>query len=157
VWIIENNREEFNREINIWVENILLSDKGPYEKFDVKETVSKWLEFTDEEIQAAKTIKPKWETLKLKKFNLSFLNSQIPSLHLFSPEFQRMCHEILGRIATINEEIDVARFYYEKTFDNLSETNRAIILNNSRQTYEHIRMFAQDTADKIGILLTLEK
>ena len=125
VWLISDNSGKFDRATNVWVEEILLSDKSPYEKLDIEETISKLLKFGDEELKTLNATKPKWETLKLKKFNLSFLNSQISSLLLFSPEFQRLAHEILGRVATLNEEIDAARYFHEKTFDNISDTNRA--------------------------------
>lgn len=48
--------------------------------------------------------------LGLKKLTIPFLTSQLSSLSLFSPEFQRVALKICSRLAIINEEIDIAMF-----------------------------------------------
>ena len=59
-----------------------------------------------------------------KKYQLPFLESQIQTLGLFEPPFQKVVMEVRAQLALLHEDIDQARFYVEKTFDSsLSDQN----------------------------------
>ena len=97
-------------------------------------------------------------SLSLKKYTLPFLTSQITTLSLFSPEFQRIALDIQVRLARLNEEIDVAWFHYTKTFDSsLSDLNRKIVRANLMNLYRNMVMMCRDIVDKIDIILTRRK
>lgn len=102
--------------------------------------------------------KGKWDSFKLKKVSLPFLTSQIPSLSLFKPEFQRLALSIRSMLETYNEEVDAYRFYYEKTFDaSLSNNSREAILLNLNSTGQHVALLCRQIADRIEQLLQRKK
>jgi len=78
-------------------------------------------------------------------------------LYLFSPEFQRLSHEILGRIDMYNEEIDGFRMYHQKSFDNVSDTNRQLLLLNAQRSSEHLGVLGRALADLIAKIRSLKK
>lgn len=93
----------------------------------------------------------------LKKYSLPFLTNQITALNLFSPEFQRLALETQAILSMINEDIDMAWFYYCKTFESsLSETNRRIINLNLEQTYAHILGLSRQVVDNITLILSMD-
>src|SRR5437016_5056074 len=95
--------------------------------------------------------------INLKKMAVPFLTSQLSSLHLFSPEFQRIALKICSRLAIINEEIEVAVFNYKKTFDSLTPQNHATVVANFHQSYENVLSLCRPLIDDVNLLLSMKK
>jgi hypothetical protein len=92
--------------------------------------------------------------LSLKKFFLPFLDSNISHLPLFDVKFQSLVLEIRTKLTLLNEEIELGRFFYEKTFDSsLSVENHRIVTDNLNELYRKVGEMAQLTADKITELI----
>lgn len=145
-----------NRELMEWEASILFSGEHQYDNPSLKEVTTQMLSLDDKDIELAfkSSEYAQVKAFKLKKYYLPFLSSQIPSLSLFTPEFQRLTLDIYSRLSLLNEEIDSYKFYYEKTFDPaISGENRKSVRENLNQTSRHIERISRQTADKIGIVI----
>jgi len=92
--------------------------------------------------------------LSLKKFFLPFLDSNLSHLPLFDVKFQSLVLEIRTKLTLLNEEIELGRFFYEKTFDSsLTTENHRIVTDNLNELYRKVAEMAQLTADKITELI----
>ncbi len=138
VYNIANNDSAVNRELVELVEPILRSDKTFPESKPTADLLSSLLKLTDDQIASKMASKKSAGPISLKKIAVPFLISQLSSLYLFSPEFQRIALKICSRLAIINEEIEVAAFNYKKTFDSLSQQNQTIVVANFLQSYRNI-------------------
>jgi len=127
IYLIASNDRAVNRELLELTEVILRSDKAFPESRTSADEISRLLRFTDEQIANVMVAKKPAGTLSLKKISVPFLTSQLSSLYLFSPEFQRLALKICSRVAIINEEIEVAAFNYRKTFDRLPQQDHATL------------------------------
>jgi hypothetical protein len=108
--------------------------------------------------ELARLSKGEWDSFKLKKVSLPFLTSQIPSLSLFRPEYQRLALSIYSLIETYNDEMDAYKFNYEKTFDSsLSNNSRNAVLANLENTSQHVVMLSRQIGDRIEQLLKRKK
>jgi hypothetical protein len=119
-----------------------------------QQSVEGTLALSDAEIRALyPTKQPLTGHLTLKKYTAPFLDSQITSLPLFSPEFQRLALLIHSSLAAINQEIETAWFNYTKTFDTTGN-NYAIVLGNMNQASLDLAQICRDTCDDITDLLS---
>ncbi|HEX8652261.1 MAG TPA: hypothetical protein VF708_15575 [Pyrinomonadaceae bacterium] len=153
-FIIASESGAVDRKLLEWIEPIMSSEDSPQAR-----GVKAMLGRSDEELQA---LSQAWKTsgggLNLKKYTLPFLTSQMTSLSLFTPEFQRLALDIYAQLSILNEEIDVARFNYEKTFDNsLSKNSYAAVRTNLEQTYQNIAGLCRRLSETIGLILKKEK
>lgn len=107
---------------------------------------------TDDEIKAISRLNatPPTTALNFRRYSLPFIDSQLNSLSLFDLEFQRQIHSVRATLGIINEEIDVAWFYFQKTFDTLSETNRGVVQKNLVASHEFIGKTAHQLVNDIS-------
>ena len=92
------------------------------------------------------------------RFGAPFLESHIPSLALFSEDFQRRALELMLRLQNLNLLADSGWFYFRKTFDfPTSERNLDIAKASAESTYGWMADGAQESADLIGELLALKR
>jgi hypothetical protein len=159
LFLLASNSGTLDREFVEWAENIFRSDRGHHEGVSIEKALKLLLKANDQEFEAlALASKGRWETFKLKKFFLPFLSSQITSLTLFTPEFQRLALDIYSKLEMRNEEIDAYRFNYEKTFDSsLSNNSREAVRLNLAMTSEHIINLCRQIGDRISLILERKK
>jgi hypothetical protein len=153
------NNGTANRDMLEWAERIARSDKPRYDSLPLELGLQAVLQADD--LQLANLVslsKDKWDSFKLKKLSLPFLTSQITSLSLFKPEYQRLALSIHALLETYNEEVDAYRFYYEKTFDSsLSNNSHTAILANLKNTGQHVVILSRQIGDRIEQLLKRKK
>ena len=144
-----------------WLRPILKGYQGFYAKdvkLDLFDQVKEW---GDEQIDAVLNsggFRDKDKGIELKKYRAPFLAEKVAHLTLFAPAFQQKALRIGSRLELINEQIDEARFYMQKTFDvDQGETNLAKLRTNAENSYVRIASMSKDAADMIGEFLTLEK
>lgn len=157
VYNIAANNRAVNRELVELVEPILRSDKVFPESKKAADELSSLMQFTDEQIASIMASKKPPGPISLKKIAVPFLTSQLSSLYLFSPEFQRIALKICSRLAIINEEIEVAAFNYKKTFDSPSQQDRATLVTNFLQSYLNILGLCRPLIDDVNLLLSMKK
>lgn len=123
------------------------------EALSLQQSVEATLALSDAQIRALFPQKqPVTGHLTLKKYSAPFLDSQLTSLSIFSPEFQRLALLVLSTLAAINQEIDTAWFNYTKTFD-VTGPNHAIVLGNMNQASLDLAQLCRDACDDITELL----
>lgn len=157
------NSEGFNRELLTWTYNLLkeyveLKEYMGLVDSKVLEILEKQMKMSDEALdelaKMLKASKPEGMVLGLKKFALPFLDSQLGRLSLFNMEFQNQMIEVRVRLGLLNEDIELFRFYYEKTFDSaLSEDNREIITFNIHRIFENMSRGIRRIVDNITKLM----
>lgn len=142
-----------------WAERIARSDKPRYDSLPLEMGLQAVLQA--DELQLAEIVrhsKGKWDSFKLKKLSLPFLTSQIPSLSLFKPEYQRLALSIHSLLDTYNDEVDAYKFNYEKTFDSsLSNNSRNAVLANLANTSQHVVILCRQIGDRVEQLLKRKK
>jgi hypothetical protein len=153
------NGGDVDRGLLEWAERIARVDKPRYNSLPFETGLQAVLQADDLELaNIARLSKGKWDSFKLKKLSLPFLASQIPSLSLFRPEYQRLALSIHSLLETYNEEVDAYRFYYEKTFDSsLSNNSRNAVLANLENTSQHVVILCRQIGDRIEQLLIRKK
>ena len=148
-FLTKSQSGEMNRPFIEWAVGIFDKDKGAHDTTDLANVARRFLNFTEEDI--AQLAKHGSEArLQMRRLSIDFLASQVPNVHLFNPEFQRIYHEILGRIATINALADLLRTYELKTFDAMTPENRAALLANHQIASRHIGIFSEQCAKLIN-------
>lgn len=72
----------------------------------------------------------------LKKYSLPYIRSRMHELQHFDSNFSVQILNILGKVDMLNENIEEAKYFLDKTFDSsLSESNYAIINENKETAY----------------------
>src|SRR6266487_5073237 len=145
VYLLTSQTGDLNRTSIQWIQKMMGDKKRPDSEMTVAEGLSLYLSFTDEQIQMATQVRanPR-DNLTLHKATLPFLTSQVTSLSLFSPEFQRLALEIQANLAVFNQDIDFISFNFQKTFDsNLSTRNHEALQTNMETARSSITQVAR--------------
>ena len=154
VYLISSRFGRYNRDLLNWMHKI----STDYNDQKRLEAIEKLMKLSDKEIDAlARTISYQHQQRELafglKKYSLPFLDSNLRSVSLLDIKLQRLVIEIRARLNLINEEIDLNRFYFEKTFDStLSEENYKIITKNLDENYRNISNQFRIAVDKLTYL-----
>lgn len=131
VYMILDHLGSVDRPFLEWLRPVLGTLKHRHSELSMGEQIQLNLSLTDGELLAARRPADPERALTLKRYTLPFLTSQIPSLSLFSPEFQRLALEIRAKLDMYNEDIDAIWFYSTKSFDSgLSPHNHQLLQNN---------------------------
>jgi hypothetical protein len=94
---------------------------------------------------------------RLIPYLLPFLESQISSLTIFNLSFQKDLIKIKVKISLLNELITTSRFYYDKTFENLSEYNHIIIKKNLANSYTIVAQTSKRLVEEIDQFISKYK
>jgi hypothetical protein len=152
VYLLCSRFGTYDRDLLNWIFKIY----AQYNDRKMLRRIETLLKASDEEIDAyAKHMAQQKDVvaLNLKKYSLPFLESNMGSVSLLDIKLQRLVIQIRARLNSVNEEIDLNRFYYEKTFDStLSEDNSEIIENNLNQSYQNISRQYRMIVDQITYL-----
>lgn len=91
--------------------------------------------------------------LALKKYAVPYLEAKIDQLGSFTEEKQRTLLSIRAHLELLNQEIDLARQYTDKTFDsNLSDENHATVHINVTRRYQYAAEGAETIVNLINKL-----
>lgn len=149
------NRGTLNADMLAWVRRIVEADRELFKMLrDVPWAIVS--QYKDEDLKAwSHATTPTNEKLNFRRYSLPFLDANLTALNLFSVEFQRLAHKIRGTLSTLNEEIDTSWFYFQKTFESLSDINRAIIQRNHELSHDFIGKTSRQIVEDIGSILEL--
>jgi hypothetical protein len=142
-----------NRNMLNWTYSMLSIVDG--KSFDLTEIDSLLKLNNDQLIVRCRQIRnSEFETMSLKKFNLSFLRENIPSFSLLDSHFRRSALAIRTTIIHLNEEINLYNSFYEKTFaPGLTPENSSILDDNMKKSYKNIAHLCYETAEMIKKLI----
>lgn len=157
VYQVAQRDGKVDRALLEWAEPIMHAEKGDRTIQLIAQAITKLLAQSTEQVQASSQYLAAQNigtALNFKNLSLPFITSQLSSLSLFSPEFQRLVLKILARLEVINEEIAHAWFSYSKTFDSsLSAKSSAAVTQNMQQSYEFIAALSRNLIDDVDHLL----
>lgn len=158
VYMILDHLGQIDRPFLEWLRPVMGTHRHRYSELSMDEQIRLTLTLTDADLRAAHRPADPARALTLKKYTLPFLMSQIPSLSLFSPEFQRLALEIRAKLDTYNEDIDAIWFYLTKTYDpGLSAHNHQMLQGNMQRLLSLMAPYARDITDDITDLLARSK
>ncbi|MGA9109543.1 MAG: hypothetical protein ACLPSL_01625 [Smithella sp.] len=157
-FIIYSRIGKIDREYLLWIQSIIKTYNGFYEHLKNPKEIDILLQIKEEDFEATVELMKKSEDLNkglsLKKFNMPFIDSNYSQIHLFNTKFQEGILEIREEIRRINEQIDLAWFYFFKTFDSdLSENNAKIIRDNLEFEYLNIGKKAVNISKNINVFI----
>jgi hypothetical protein len=158
-FMLASNDGALDKNLLEWVAPIIRSAKGRREIPSMEEALKPLLKLDDDELRVISAAsKGKWESFYFGKYSLPFLSSQIASLYLFTPEFQRLALDINSKVLLLNEKIDFYRLNHEKTFDSsISDNSRTAVHLNLTNTSQYIENLSRQTSDEIDVILQREK
>lgn len=152
VFLIAQKFGTYDRDLLNWLDPLIKKFSDTDLKQKLLKTIEALLKLNDEQLYAlSQQRKAQTKALSLKTFSLPFLDSKISTLSLFDTKFQNTILEIRSQVNLLSEEIEQARFFYEKTFDStLNQENHAIISQNLRDSYQHIANVSRRIVDRIS-------
>jgi hypothetical protein len=157
-FVILNHHGLIDRQFIEWLRPIVGADKLRYSELSTSEIFRGVLALTDEQLRAGFQPGDPRRHIAVQKFTLPFLTSQIPSLFLFSPEFQRLILEIRAKLGVLNDDIDATWFYFTKPLDSgLSTHNYQVLQGNTRELRVAVAQSAREIADDITDPLSRRK
>jgi len=143
-----------------WVKSILETYSGPLADTKMTESISRLLACSDAELAAAAELNKSapLSSLALKKHYTPILETHMATLINLDSNYQNLIIEIKSQISILNEQVDLAQFYYQKTFDSsLSSENHQIIEINLNDTYLDVFEKAKDIVELISQCLKLSR
>ena len=101
--------------------------------------------------------------MAVKKYFLPYIDSIIDKLSIFSGNYQAAILDIVFKLGnylklkTYNEEIDRARFYFDKTYEaGISPENYDRASTESKMCYNHLAKSAKNIAVRIEDLKNIK-
>ncbi len=87
--------------------------------------------------------------LTLKKILIPYTDSKLGFLSQFDENFQRLVLIIRRELNAVNEDIELAWYYFKQTFESHSDINRQLIEANLNTTYLDLAGKTRRLADRI--------
>lgn len=115
-----------------------------------EEGLRKQLELNDEGFDAVVATQRAKENegVGLKKFRAPYLTAKVGDLSLFSEDDQRALLEILANLEIFNEEVDMARYYFDLTYNEaLSKENQDQVRSSVMKSYLNVSARAKIVVD----------
>lgn len=140
-----------NNEFLSWIRPHMENYHGNYPTDSISELLGALAELSDQQLQTLYDQKnEQGRSMSVKVFSLPYLDSRISILSSLKNSVQKRIIEIRAQVGILNELIDEARFYHDKTFDsNLSPENHSIVQVNIEQCYNFIGNQARRLVDDI--------
>lgn len=155
VYVINQRHGTIDKDVLRWILPIFKGYKGAYASPRLLKVLDSHLNLSDEQLYAiGEHFKSDGtHALTFRHFSTPFLDTHIGSLRLFSPKFQVALLEIKTQISILNEQVEEAKDYKEKTFAlNLSDENYDSVKNDLERTYRQICDRSRSIVDGISML-----
>ncbi len=143
----------WDRSLLEWVKSIVDGYAGARADESIAESIARLLAHSDKELAAGAQYGKAGPlgAVALKKFNTPFLDAHIGALVMLPNDFQNLLIEVKAQIAILNEQVEEAQFFYQKTFDSsISSENHEIIQQNLKNTYGLACQRARDITDLVS-------
>ncbi len=152
VHFVEMRFGEANRDLLLWLKPIIESYEGLNQSDNILKLINSQLELSDEQILAVcKHGKAAAEgALNLKKYTIPLLESKYSLLSAYDTSFQNRMFEISTHMSMLNEDVDQARYYFQLTFNEMSDDNHERVVNNLIDSYLSYSNRARIIVNHIG-------
>lgn len=142
IYVLRSHLGTFDRKLVNWMTPMVAKYEGAQEILPIVNVLNELSGFDDATFDAAaakiRQILPQ-HGLALKKYAVPYLEARMDQLGSFSEEMQSTLLSIKGYLEALNQEIDLARHYTDKTFDsNLSEENYETVRFNVTKRYHYV-------------------
>lgn len=158
VYRVDSKYGELNQEFFRWAQSILIEYRGVNSSDTLLKTIGPILKLTEDEMAglteyAKQQSKPN-AGLALKKYSLSLLDSNLPSLSKFDAILRGQLLEIKTHIGFMNETVEESRYYFRLSFQNgISPENYSIANANMIDSYKTYASQARVVIKIIGEIL----
>jgi len=135
-----------------WFKSIFDLYSGSYADPKIIKATNEMLSRPDSDLSAiANHFKaPLHKALSLRSYFTPVMDSQVANFVIFNAGTQNLLIEIRTQLTFMNEIVEQAQFFYQKSFDSgVSEENVKIIQNNLNETYQKLGEKAHSVADLI--------
>ena len=106
----------------------------------------------EEHLRRANTITQIQEGLSLKTIQIPFTNSMLGKISVLQNNVQKALSAVMLRIHILNQEIELSKVYFEKTFDELTPQKHQTIVNNYDSSMQNVKKIMLEACDQISEL-----
>lgn len=144
----------FDRDLLNWMTPMVIRYQGAHVTHPIVKAFEVLSNFNDAQLQAYVALQSSPPVgLSLKKYGVPYLEAKMDQLGAFSEQKQSILLSIKAHLELLNQEIDLAIHYTDKTFDSsLDENNHAIVLNNVKTRYRQAAEGAETVVNLINKL-----
>ena len=152
--LADNGYGSYNRELLEWIYSIHGKDTAtplkPKTISSLKTIIDNWSDEQIDHAAATGAFKRGTAAISLKKHSLPFLTANLSLLSSLGVDLQRKIVRIKTNLDALNQEIELAYYFWDKTFDSsLGEDSRNKVRENLNASYEHIFGLSRRLADMI--------
>ncbi|MBC8179580.1 hypothetical protein H8E88_00505 [candidate division KSB1 bacterium] len=141
LYSLTGTRGQWNHEFFEWINPYYDSYQGIYQDKRMLKSLNEHLKLTEEQISFLNknnTDSPN-KSKSLKKYYLSFLESNINYISLFSVNIQRQLLDLRSQMLVFNDLVDESQKYHFMTFDSsLSDENQNIVKINIEGLFDSV-------------------
>ena len=157
IFMIYLNRMQlgtFDRDLLNWMKPIVTKYQGAHVTHPILQAFDLLSSFDDAKLKGYVARESSSQSgLSMKKYSIPYLEAKMDQLAQFPEKMQSTLLSIKAHLELVNQEIDIARFYMEKTFDSsIDAANLQIIQGNLRGRYDFAAEGARTTVDLINKL-----
>lgn len=155
IYLLRNHLGTFDAKVLNWMMPMIAKYDGAHETTPIANLLITLSSLGDDKLQAAVGIQAQSSAqhgLALKKYAVPYLEAKIDQLGALSEQTQSTLLSIKGHLDLLNQEIDLARHYTDKTFLELSKENYTSVLSNVRMRYQYAAEGAETIVNLINKL-----
>ncbi len=142
----------WDRDFLKWTKTVLDSYGGINADPEIHSAIAKLLAMDDQQLNLARkhSKAAPLGAVGVKTYVTPFIDSNLDNVTLFSRDFQQVVLETKAQLRLINEQVELAQFYYQQTFaSGITPENFQIVTKNLRDTYQRIGGQARTIANLV--------
>jgi hypothetical protein len=148
---IQTRYGKVDRNFLLWLRQIVSTYEGIDKEPKIHESLNSILALQDDAIAKffEKQAAAAQVGLSLKKYVVPHLEARMAQNWQFDDILQSQLLDVFSNLSMINEDIELARYYFRLTFETLSDENHSRATENFRQACRHIGDRCRYLVDRI--------
>jgi hypothetical protein len=155
-YIIDAQYGDLNKDFLLTTKKLLDRYEGINKKDSINKLINDLCNLDDKSLKAysdRQSVPPE-KGISLKKWSVPLLDSKIPSLSWVNEKLRNQLLEINSHLKILDEVVDDARFYFNLTFQNISDRNHEIASKQAFDCYNFYSVRAKLIVNLIEKFLT---
>lgn len=155
VFLINQRYGKLSKDLLKWLLPIFKNYKGLYPNTGIVSVIEQLISEREEQLQLINEEGKKESEMGLlvKKYYLSYTESKIVELSIFSEKYQAAILDIVNNLKIFNEDVEYARFFFNKTYESgISPANYTRANEAVHNCYHHLRDEAKIIVERIESL-----
>jgi len=142
---------DVDRPYLIWLAGVLRRLPGANTMQSVVSSVEMQLALSEEQLAAFSVTQRAKEggVLTLRKYAVPLLDARVSALWELAPRLQDDLLEVRAYLELFNDDVEQTRFYFQLSFQDLTEQNREILKQNLAGSYKAVASRGRVIVDKI--------